>query len=224
MNMSIKFLEKIKPLYDADDLQGYTDADIELLRDRFGALPQVLEEYYRAAGRTRAFHEVNQDYWVLPEDYGLGESLRQTDYMILLEENQSVCHAGVRREDLSLPDPPVYYSADMENWIPCAQTTSEFLAAALAYEAVCDFEYSPEEFYWLTKEEVEYIRTSLTKFPYEMKNWIGEMKITLYQSEMDNMVAVMECGEDDFQMLYGAASEGSYNRLYAILEGIGEPI
>ena len=45
--MSIKFLEKIKPLYDADDLQGYTDADIELLRDRFGALPQVLEEYYR---------------------------------------------------------------------------------------------------------------------------------------------------------------------------------
>lgn len=222
--MSLKFLEQIKPLYDVNDLQGYTDADIELLYSKFGALPQVLEDYYRVAGRTRAFHDVNQDYWVLPEDYGLGECLCQTDYMILLEENQSVCHAGIRREDLRLPDPPVYYSDDMENWIPCTQTTSEFLAAALAYEAVFYFEYSQDEFYQLTQKDVELVQSKLTKFPYEMKNWIGEMKITLYQSEIDNMVAVMECGEDDFQMLYGAASEGSYDRLYSILKGIGEPM
>lgn len=222
--MSIKFLEQIKPLYDVDDLQGYTDADIELLYNRFGALPQVLEEYYRAAGRTKAFHDVNQDYWVLPEDYGVGECLRQTDYMILLEENQSVWHAGIRREDLKLADPPVYSSDDGKNWRLCAPSTSEFLAAALAYEAVFYFEYNPEDFYQLTQKEVELVRSKLTKFPYEMANWIGDMKITLYQSEIDTMVAVMECGEDDFQMTYGAASEGSYNRLYAILEGIGEPM
>lgn len=223
--MSIKFLEQIKPLYGTDNLQGYTDADIELLYSRFGALPQVLEEYYRAAGRTKAFHDVNQDYWVLPEDYGLGECLQQTDYMILLEENQSVCHAGIRREDLSMPDPPVYYSDDMENWILCAQTTSEFLAVALAYEAVFYFEeYGCEEFYQLTLKDVEFVQSRLTKFPYEIACWIGCIKVTLYQSEADNMVAVMECGEDDFQMLYGAANEESYNRLYAILEGVGEAI
>ena len=222
--MSTGFWEQMKPLYGVDTLQGYTDADIELLRNRFGALPQVLEDYYRAAGRTAAFHDVNQDQWVLPEDYGLGECLRQTEYMILLDENQSVCHAGICREDLCLPDPPVYCTEDNKNWTLCAPETSKFLAAALAYEAVFGFEYGSEEFYWLTQKEVDLVRSRLTKFPYEMMNWIGGMKITLYQSEIDNMVAVMECGEDDFQMIYGAASEASYNRLHAILDGIGEPI
>lgn len=222
--MSIQFLEQIKPLYGIDILQGYTDADIELLYNRFGALPQVLEEYYRAAGRTKAFHDVNQDIWILPEDYGLGECLRQTEYMILLDENQSVCHAGIRSEDLRLADPPVYSTDDGKNWMLCAPGTSEFLAAALAYEAVFDFEYGAEEFYQLTRKEIELVQARLAKFPYEMTNWIGGMKITLYQSEADNMVSVMECGEDDFQILYGAAREESYNRLHAILEGIGEPI
>lgn len=221
--MSTKFLEKIKPLYGIDELQGYTDADIALLRDRFGVLPQVLEEYYRAAGRTKAFHDV-QDIWILPEDYGLGESLRQTQYLILLDENQSVCCCGIRREDLCLPDPPVYSTDDGENWVLCASATSAFLAAALAYEAVFYFEYAPEEFYQLNQKDVELVRSKLTKFPCEMTNWIGGMKITLYQSEADNMAAVMECGEDDFQMLYGAAREESYDRLHLILKGIGEPI
>ncbi|MDE5824706.1 MAG: hypothetical protein K2H91_08520 [Lachnospiraceae bacterium] len=222
--MSTEFLEKIKPLYGVDTLQGYTEADIELLRNRFGALPQVLEDYYRAAGRTEVFHNVNQDQWVLPEHYGLGECLRQTEYMILLDENQSVCHAGIYRKDLCLPDPPVYSTEDDQNWILCAPTASEFLMAALAYEAVFGFEYGSEEYYWLTQKDVDLVKSRLTKFPYEMKNWIGGMKITLYQSEMDNMAAVMECGEDDFQMLYGAASEASYNRLQTILDGIGEPM
>lgn len=222
--MSIKFLDQMKLLYGVDTFQGYTDADIELIRNRFGALPQALEEYYRAAGRTRAFHNVNQDQWILPEDYGLGECLRQTDYLIILDENQSVCHAGICKEDLFLPDPPVYSTEDGQNWVLCAPTTSEFLAAALAYEAVFNFEYSSEEFYQLTQEDLELVRSKLTKFPYEMMSWNDGMKITLYQSEIDNMVAVMECGDDDFQMVYGAAAEVSYNRLHAILDGIGEPI
>ncbi|MDE7416247.1 MAG: hypothetical protein K2N44_08100 [Lachnospiraceae bacterium] len=222
--MMTKFLEQIKPLYNVDVLQGYTEADIELLYHRFGTLPKILEEYYRAAGRTEAFHDVNQDFWVLPEDYGMGECLQQTQYLILLVENQSVCHAGIRREDLSLPDPPVYCTDNNENWILCAPSTSAFLMAALAYEAVSGFEYSSEEFYWLTKEDVEFIKNRLTKFPYELISWIGGMKVTLYQNESDNMVAVMECGDDDFEMLYGAASEASYDRLKMILEGIGEPM
>lgn len=222
--MSTEFLEQIKPLYGVDALQGYTDADIELIRDRFGALPQVLEDYYRAAGRTEAFHNVNQDQWILPEDYGLGECLRQTEYMIIFDENQSVCHAGICKKDLCLPDPPVYSTEDGQDWVLCAPTTSGFLAAALAYEAVFYFEYGSEEFYQLTQKDMDLVRSKLTKFPYEMANWIIGIKITLYQSEIDNMVAVMECGEDDFQMIYGAAGEASYNRLQTILDGIGEPI
>ena len=53
-----------------------------------------------------------------------------------------------------LPDPPVYVTEDDKNWTLCAPTTSEFLSAALAYECVFTFECNPEEFYWLTEEEL----------------------------------------------------------------------
>ena len=50
------FWEMFKPLYAVDTLEGYTENEIVYLKELFGALPQVLEDYYRAAGRTKAFH------------------------------------------------------------------------------------------------------------------------------------------------------------------------
>ena len=78
----------------------------------------MLEDYYRAAGRTKAFHCV-QDTWMLPEHFQKWEWLREPDYLILLNENQGVCQAGIRREDLMLPDPPVYVTEDDKNWVLC---------------------------------------------------------------------------------------------------------
>ena len=98
------------------------------------------------------------------------------------------------------------------------------------YEGVFTFEYNPEEFYWLTEEELGLIQSKLTKFPFEMTNWLCGMRITLYSNEPDNMVAVMDCGDwglhrdGDLQMLYGAAGEASYARLMSVLEGVGEGI
>ena len=46
------FWEMFKPLYAVDTLEGYTENEIAYLKELFGALPQVLEDYYRAAGRT----------------------------------------------------------------------------------------------------------------------------------------------------------------------------
>ena len=43
---------------------------------------------------------------MLPEHFQKWEWLREPDYLILLNENQGVCQAGIRREDLMLPDPP----------------------------------------------------------------------------------------------------------------------
>ena len=222
ITMSSSFLERIRPLYKVDVLQGYTGEEIAQLKEMFGALPQVLEDYYRIAGRTDAFHHV-QDRWILPENFQRWEWLGKSDYMIILNENQGVCRAGIRREDLCLPDPPVYTTENDVNWTLCAPAISEFLPAALAYESVFTFEYCPEEFYWLTEEEMELIETSLTKFPFGLTNWLGEMKITLYSNAPDNMVAVMDC-DGDIQMIYGAASEASYAKLRTVLENIGEPV
>lgn len=213
--------DMFKPLYAVESLQGYTAQEIELLKGMFGTLPQVLEEYYRTAGQTQAFHHV-QDIWILPEHFQKWEWLHQSEYMILLNENQGVCRAGIRREDLCLPNPPVYSTVDDKNWVLCAPTTSEFLSAALAYEAVFCFAYCSEEFYWLTEDEVNLIQSKLTKLPFELANWLSGMKITLYNNEDDNMVVIMDCADGNPNMFYGAASEKSYAKLLTVLKGIGE--
>ncbi len=221
--MPSSFWEMLKSLYAVDTLQGYTEEEIESLKELFGALPQVLEEYYRTAGRTKAFRQV-QDSWMLPEDFQKWEWLQKSDHMILLNENQSVCRAGIRRGDLCQPDPPVYTTEDDEHWVLSASSVSEFLPAALLYESVYTLEYSPEEFYWVTEEEVEQISARLQKLPFEMANWVSGMTITFYSNEPDHLVVIMDCGDEDSDMLYGATSETAYKKLMAVLEGIGEPL
>lgn len=220
---NVDFWNWIKALYGVEALQGYTEKEIVFVKERFGALPQVLEEYYCTAGRTKALHGV-QDEWILPEHFERWKWLQKSEYLILLNDNQGVCRAGIRKEDLVLPDPPVYSTEDDKEWVLCAPSTSVFLAAALAYEAVFHFECSSEEFYWLTEEEVELLGEKLAKLPFALTNWINGMEITLYHYGMDDMVAVMDCKDGNPSMLYGAASEGSYRRLWEILEGIGEPM
>ena len=217
------FWDGFKPLYAVDILQGYTEEDIAFLKEMFGTLPQVLEEYYRAAGRTEAFHHV-QDTWILPEHFQKWKWLQEAEYMIILNENQGVCRAGIRREDLNLPDPPVYTTYNDQEWVLCAPTTTEFLSAALAYQGIFACAYYPEEMYWITEQELALMETNLTKLPFEMITWMNDVRITLYNNEPDNMAAVLDFGENDLQLLYGAATEASYEKLMTVLQGIGEPV
>lgn len=214
--------KSIVPLYGVTKLQGYREADIAYLKERFGALPPVLEEFYRAAGRTEAFHQV-QDTWLLPEHFQTWGWLQEAEHLFLLNENQGVCRALIRREDLTLPDPPVYSTEDDEHWELCAPSASAFLAAALAYEASFTFPHSPEEFLWLDEEDLELLPTRLTQLPLSLQNWLGEMQVTLYQNAPDNLAAVTG-DEESASLLYGAVSEASYHKLEAALEDIGEPM
>lgn len=226
-------LERIRRLYGADRLQGYTEADIALLKEIFGALPQALEDYYRAAGRTGIFHQA-EDQWMLPEYFEKWEWLRRTDYLILINENQGVFKAGIRKADLMLPDPPVYitftFCEEDEAWVICAPSVSGFLMGVLGYEAAFTYEYWPEKgaFYWLTEEELEQIDHVLTKYPCELQTWVCEAEIRLYGNESDNIAVVMVMGEEgeerDIQMFYGGATRQSFERLAAVLEGIGEEV
>lgn len=212
----------IQKLYDVQTLQGYTEQQIAYLKERFGGLPEVLETYYRIAGGTEACYAV-QDTWILPEQYQTWQWLQKKDNMILLHENQGVCSAGIRKEDLSLQDPPVYVTEDDSNWLLCAPSVSTFLCAALAYESVFAMSYTSEKFIWLTEEEISALPNILQKLPFSLQNWLCE-EITCYQNTPEQMVIVMENEDGTGCMLYGAASEAAYDQLYQILEDIGEPM
>lgn len=218
MEKQAEFFNMLKSLYAVDEFQGYGDEDIDYIKQLFGDIPKVLEEYYRTAGRTEEFHNV-QDIWLLPEHFKNWKWTQETEYMILLNENQGVCCAGIKREDLSLENPPVYVTSNDKDWLLCADSVSGFLSAALAYEAAFTFKFCPKEFYWISEEEFKSIESRLNKYPFELKNWL-DMKLMLYYSDDKNLVAVMDCG--DLQMLYGASSEKSYRKLLDSIGDLGE--
>ena len=209
-------------LYGIDQPQGCTDEEITAMKGIFGEIPAVLEDFYRTLGHTKEL-KVNQDDWTFPEDFQKWKHLTQSDHLLLLCENQGVCRAEIRREDLSLPDPPVYTQmGDEDPWLLSAPTTSEFLEAALTYEAIWQLNYSAEEYYWLTGEELAIIQSKLTKHTAILKNWM-DLEITFYSSRPDNLVVVMDAG-DHYEVLYGGTTRESYADLLNVMKGLGEPL
>lgn len=218
----MNLLELFRDLYGVDQPHGCTDEEIATVKEIFGAIPAVVEDFWRTFGRTPRLNYV-QDTWILPEHYFKWTWPGESEYLILLNENQGVCRAGIRREDLSLPDPPVYTQMeDDAPWLLSVPTTSEFLEAALLYESVWQMEYAPEEFYWLTDEELAQAQAQLTKHPGVLKNWM-EMDVTFYSNRPDNLLVIMDVG-DQYQTLFGAATEESYLEMMDVMEGLGEPI
>lgn len=211
----------IKQLYAVDTLEGYTEEEINKLKVMYGALPAMLEEFYCTAGQTAALWHV-QDIWITPEHRKKWVWLQENSHFILLNENQGVCRAGIRRSDMTLSDPPVYVTMNDTDWKLCAPTTSEFLAAALAYEAVFAFDHCSEDIYWLSEEDLSVVQSSLIKLPFVLQNWMV-FSITCYNNAPDNLAVVLDFG-GEYQMLYGGATVESYNKLHSVLKNLGEPV
>ena len=218
------YMEMIRQLYGVEEPQGYTEEEIGIVKKYFGPLPPALEEFWKRAACTEEIHK-GQDRWIKPKDFDKWDWLRDGDYLVILIENQGCCRAGIRREDLTKADPPVYVAADKINdlkWTLCAGTLSGFLQAALAYEAVFACPFQGEDFmYWLTEEELETVRSGLEKQPFGLYGWL-EMDMSFYSNASDNMAVIMDCG--DLEVLYGAASEAGYKKRMEVMEGIGEPL
>ncbi len=211
----------VRDLYGVDQPQGCTDEEIAAMKERFSAIPAVVEDFWRTFGHTKELDQC-QDNWMFPEQYSKWKWLEEYDGLVLLNENQGCCQACVRREDLTLPDPPVYEFVNDEAQEQISPSVSQFLEAALLYESVWQLDYAPEEFYWLTDEELAAVQAKLTKHPAVLRNWI-EMEITCYSNRPNNLLAIMDVG-DQYQTLYGGATQESYAALLEVMEGLGEPI
>lgn len=211
--------EMIKQLYQVEKLQGYNENEIAYVKDYFGALPEVLENFWRKAGATKELHH-GQDFWVKPSDFQKRDWLKDRDHLILMTENQNCCRAGIRKDDLTEKDPPVYVTIDDDDWALCAGSVSEFLQGMSAYQAIFTFDYCAEDFVlWIEEEEQEIIQSNLGKKPFTLHNW-QHMDMSFYSNEPDNMVVIMDCG--DLEVIYGAASKESYDKLMEVMEGLGE--
>jgi hypothetical protein len=91
-------------------------------------LPDVLRSYYLVLGRNNnintAFNRL-----LAPDEWYMVNG-----HFIFYEENQAVAKWGIRKEDLSLPDPPVYGSYDQEAWEWFLDAdTSQYFLRSMAY-------------------------------------------------------------------------------------------
>lgn len=112
---------------------GCAEANLAKAESRLGVkLPLALRDYYLKSGE----HELNQSYHHLIE---LGEMGFTDDYLIFLDENQSVALWGIPRKNLGEDDPFVWQgeNSSPRQWESEGLTVSEFLEMVLYWQAAC---------------------------------------------------------------------------------------
>lgn len=211
--------EEISELFGIEEPVGYSAEEIEKAKSAVGGLPFELEQFYLKYGKSPELHGL-QDELVFP---GQIKALLDSDYIIIFNENQGVCQAGIRKSDVKLPDPPVYTSVDNGDWKLSCERVSDFLVAMFGYQASICLEFSPEEFFFITPEEKEKIERLFKKREQSFDNWLYDWNITLYGDSNEGRIALMDNG-GDIQMNYAANTEKEFKRMQKLLKGIGEAI
>ena len=214
--------EILKNLYGITEFDGLNDEEFAFLENKFGNIPEKLIEFYSLCGNHK--YALNcYDEWVTPGDYKANEAdIDETagGNLMLLNENQGVCCAVILKDDLGKDDPPVYViDGSDESPYLSADNLEDFIKSALVYEAVFAVLYSSERILELSKSDYEKAAERLEKLPYHFE-WGS--RIWLFRASPDSAAFIVEIDEEDYRMLYGAASEESFERISALLDGIGK--
>lgn len=217
--MPEKFSE-ILELFNVTKPKGYSRKEVEAAKNAAGPMPAVLEQFYLEYGLTDELLHL-QDNLLLPGRY---KALLNDDYTIFFDENQGVCQAGIKKSEAFMPDPPVYVRLDHGKWKKSADRVSDFFVAMFGYQASICLEYSPEEFYFITEEEKGKIEKLFARRKEKFENWLSEYCITLYGDNNRGRIAIMEQDGYDIQLSYAANTKEEYERMAALLQGIGEAI
>ena len=124
----MNYIQKIKRLYNLSENENYGFSENQILdleKKLEIKLPLKLKEYYLELGK-----EENLNYSfnrLLKSENEIGFS--DDDFLVFYEENQNVAFWGIKKEDLSKENPPVYGNYDTiekSDWEIETQTTENF--------------------------------------------------------------------------------------------------
>jgi hypothetical protein len=161
---TMTYLQKIRHLYNIPEQQnaGFPENEITALEERLAIkLPPSLKNYYLALGKYEA---LNYSYNRLLKP-GKEIGFSQDEYLIFYEENQVVVYWGIKKQDLTLDNPPVYgnYSGDEHNpdWQLEAATTEAFFLLMAVYNGVMGgLEYNANSLEPVDAAVVDYVRAN----------------------------------------------------------------
>ena len=208
----------IRELFGIDGDWGYPEEAMAPWLERFGAIPDVLRQYYTTLG---AHHGLNQtqDALVIPDTdqpalYRLSTFLRN-DYLVFYAENQIASICGVKADDVTQPDPPVYQSTDGDDWFVVADTISQFLLSEAHMQATFGREYVSEMPWDVTDEQLAAVARL---FP--SKNADSDLYTGVkFFGEPGTDIMLLRAG-DHWIMFFGCEDEECYDALEARLAGI----
>ncbi len=211
--------QNICELFHLDVPSPLPDEQTEQIRKHFGAIPKALESYYRLCGGCEEMN-ATQDFLVTPDGryghYQL-EKFNCPDYCVFYVENQCCSEWAVKKSDLNQDNPPVYVTHNEKEWFKVCDTVSQFLISQAYMQAVFSKEYSNEEFYEITKEQVRLLAENFTHADADSDLYLG---VQFFQPYPDTVIMVLYNTEENFNLLYSSDSEEHFEEIDSIISEI----
>lgn len=201
----------IKKLFGITEPNGFTEDEIQIVKDIFGDLPKVFIDYYTELGKIENLNHT-QDSLIIPERF---QYFQHEDYLIFYSENQRVCVWGIHKGDLSHPNPSVYMSYDDKEWKKETETLMEFFEAMANLQAGFALEYTPECFYEIDDKDINVIAENYKNKGVSFTQWAEG--ISFYGNHDDEVIIVMS----NNQLFYSSGSQQHFTELDKVLSKLG---
>ena len=207
--------DEVRRLFKIKEPKGYPPEKVLAVKRHIGGLPPVLERFFLELALSGEFKD-NCDRFYMADSCYL---YTYYYYYTFFSENQGVWSAGIRERDLKKADPPVFvFSDDESKSRKTADSTTEFLTAALLYEASMGLEFTPDAVYWLEERDYARFEALFKKRSEHLKSWF-KYPITLHSDSRDAMISLHHV-KDHYEVRYSANNQQEFERLQLMLKDI----
>lgn len=204
----------IKKLFHITESIGFTNDEIQVVKDIFGDLPAVFVDYYTELGKIENLNQT-QDLLIVPERF---QYFKHNDYLIFYYENQRACVWGIHKDDLSKDNPPVYMSFDEKEWNLETETLTDFFTAMAYLQAGFGLDFYSECFYEMDDKALKFIDENFKNKGVAFKQWADG--INFYGNHEDDVIIVMS----NNQIFYSSNTENHFLEMDKVLSKLGSEL
>lgn len=201
----------IKNLFHISETDGFSNNEMQVVKDIFGQLPKVFVDYYTQLGKIQSLNHT-QDSLIVPERFPY---FTHNEYLIFYTENQRACVWGIRKDDLSNSNPPVYLSYDEKEWNLETETLTDFFTAMAFLQAGFALDFTCDTFYELETEDLDFITQQFSNKGVSFKQWAEG--IQFYGNQDDAVIVIMS----NNQLFYSSNTEEHFFEMDKVLSKIG---
>jgi len=183
---------KIRILLDLKFSNGFSEDEIINMVDLFGTLPKVLLDYYRELGNygfnnwQDFLAKPYKNYYTIMDKYKI--DFETDKYIIICQENQGCCFAGIKKEDLSQENPTVYFTSDKNIWEIGCKNLFNYIHGFAYSNAVLGLDYNG--YFDISDDGINFIRTNFRNKNIKLNNWAVDGDTEFYGDYDDTIMMI----------------------------------